>query len=225
MRASAEKSSLIVIDTLAATFGGGDENTSVMVSYINNLAKLRDLHGTTIVTVHHRPKDQTNDTPRGHSSLMGAMDTIIRVDRPDTRMATITKQKDAEPGEPICFNLLNVTLGLDEDGEPVSAAVVEYSKAPISGKLTAGSSAVLQALIVSVAANDGKPVLEKVWREVWETSLPEDTKDETRRKAWTRNRDKLRKQELVECSAGFWMASESQATITVMDFNPAAMVK
>jgi hypothetical protein len=197
---------LIVVDTLAATFGGGDENTSAMIGYINNLAILRDTFEATVLLVHHRPKDAANNTPRGHGSLMGAMDTIILVESSSiARSATITKQKDAEAGAPLTFVLKSLSLGEDEEGEPVTAAVVEYRPALGDKKLAAGPAAILKSLSDAMDEAGGASVLEVVWRAQWsaEPAIAIKT-DDTRRKAWERGRDELRGAGRIHAHEGRW---------------------
>lgn len=116
---------MIVIDTLARTFGGGDEIGSDMVAYINNVGRLQMAYSCTTMVIHHRPKDSTNETPRGHGSLWGACDTIMLVeDKGGPKQVKVTKQKDAEPAEPVMFELKVVELGEDEKGRPVTSCVV-----------------------------------------------------------------------------------------------------
>lgn len=116
---------MIVVDTLSRTFGGGDEIGSDMVSYINNVGRLQHAFQCTTMVIHHRPKDSTNETPRGHGSLWGACDTIILVeDKGGPKQAKVTKQKDAEPADPVVFDLRVVELGEDEKGRPVTSCVV-----------------------------------------------------------------------------------------------------
>lgn len=214
----------IFVDTLAATFAGGDENTNAMVAYVNNLAALRDAFGALIVVVHHRPKDQQNDTLRGHSSLAGAMDTILRVDGTDIRTASIVKQKDAEAGSPIAFRLVNVSLGLDEEGEPVGAAVVEFVTVPKSKQLSPAAAAVLRALTEMADEAEGGRVLEGAWRDRWAESLPPAMQEETRRKAWARAKTMLNQSGRIKQEAGYWsIVSNALAGTTVMDFTPIAM--
>ncbi|MFC3172917.1 AAA family ATPase [Novosphingobium bradum] len=219
----------IVVDTLAATFGGGDENTSDMLAYVNNLARLRDEFGAMIVAVHHRPKDQLNDTPRGHGSLMGAVDTIIRLDGDPTggvdhvRTATVTKQKDGEAGQCFGFTIESITLGEDEKGNPVAAgvaipAVVRAKKK----KLGEAARNALDVLGAAISEAGGASVTEKAWREKWEATLPEDTKGETRRKAWVRCRKALLDAEQVEMEHGLWSIIEAGSSDETMDFSSAA---
>lgn len=119
---------MIVVDTLSRTFGGGDEIGSDMVSYINNVGRLQRTFTCTTMVIHHRPKDSTNETPRGHGSLWGACDTIILVeDKGGPKQAKVTKQKDSEPAPPIVFDLKVIELGQDEKGRPVTSCVVAHN--------------------------------------------------------------------------------------------------
>jgi hypothetical protein len=83
-----------------------------MVARINHLVKQRDACRSTVLPAHYRPKEALNDTPRGHSSGHS------RVNGTDMRLATITKQKDADAGLAVIFSLGSVNLGSNEDGEP-----------------------------------------------------------------------------------------------------------
>lgn len=127
----------IVFDTLSRTFGGGDEVGSDMVSYINNVGRLQTQFQCSAIVIHHRPKDSENKTPRGHGSLWGACDTVILVeDKGEIKTATVTKQKDADPGAPVAFKLEVIDLGEDNKGKPVSSCVVVHE----TGNIMAGNT-------------------------------------------------------------------------------------
>lgn len=156
---------LLVIDTLSRTFGGGDEAGADMAAYVANIGRIQAELGCTVVLVHHRPKNSENDTPRGHGSLWGACDAIVLVEAEPNgtvKRARVTKQKDADPGEPVTFTLRSVDLGHDEDGEPVTSCVVEPVMATFTGtdnrvKLSPGQAIALEQLRVSCSV-EGVPV-------------------------------------------------------------------
>lgn len=126
---------MVVVDTLSRTFGGGDEVGPDMVSYINNVGRIQAAYECATMVIHHRPKDSANTTPRGHGSLWGACDTIILVDAAGpVKMASVTKQKDADAGEPIPFKLHVVELGNDEKGRPVTSCVVVAANEAVQQK-------------------------------------------------------------------------------------------
>lgn len=229
---------LIVVDTLAATFGGGDENGKDMVAYVNNLARLRDQFGAAVIAVHHRPKDVTNNTPRGHGSLAGAMDTILCVEKGAMHSATITKQKDSEGGDPLHFGLVTVLLGEDEEQEPVNSAIVKYSRFKASKKLSGQQKEALDMLAeliqregsvceeTAMANYRGPCVPVYVWREKWvQVDDDGDMKTETLQKSFKRAKEGLLRAEKIAEGAGrVWLVPESDpnATGTVMDFDPMA---
>lgn len=222
---------LIVVDTLAATFGSGDENTKDMVGYVNNLGKLRDRYSATVAVVHHRPKDHTNNTPRGHGSLAGAMDTILLVEMGAIRSATVTKQKDAEAGTPISFALATVTLGQDEDGEPVTSAVVTYFRTQAGGKPLAKQVQAVLTLLTDLLDTDDaeidtagkKWVAEHTWRQAWIADGGAD-KTETSRRTFSRHKKALINHGVITVLAGrIALAPDAAATCdatagAVMDY-------
>lgn len=92
---------MIVLDTLARTFGAGDENSQKdMNAYVAACDRLREETGATVLVVHHTGKDVERGA-RGSSVLTGAADTIIAVKRQREHLSLINKapagkQKDAD---------------------------------------------------------------------------------------------------------------------------------
>lgn len=91
-----EKPSLIVVDTLARSMAGADENAAKdMGRLIDTLDAIRGRSGATAVLIHHATKE--GSTARGSGSLKGAVDTEIEVKKEGTSVAVFCrKQKDAE---------------------------------------------------------------------------------------------------------------------------------
>lgn len=87
---------LIVVDTLARSMPGADENAPApMSSAIEALDLLRRKTRAGVLALHHSPKD--GGTPRGHSSLLGAVQTSIKSTMVDGLVTlTVEKQKDGE---------------------------------------------------------------------------------------------------------------------------------
>lgn len=95
------KPSLIVIDTLARNFGGGDENsTQDMNAFIAACDSIRRQTGATVLIVHHCGKDSSKGE-RGSSALRGACDTILQVatqgDEEKRMFVACDKMKDDTP--------------------------------------------------------------------------------------------------------------------------------
>lgn len=104
---------LVVIDTLARAFGGGNENASEdMGAFITAAGAIQGRYNCALLVVHHAGKDATKGL-RGHSSLLGAVDTeleIIRIEDAPKGILHISKQKDGEDGQRYGFQMVTVEL-------------------------------------------------------------------------------------------------------------------
>ena len=129
----------VCIDTLNRSFSGSEGKDEDMGKYIKAADMIRDAFDCIVVIVHHSPHD--GDRPRGHSSLMGALDVQIAVikDADDNVVATLELAKDMEVGLRFVSRLEKVELGKDADGDPVTSLVVREvadDVAPKKGKKT-----------------------------------------------------------------------------------------
>lgn len=91
---------LVIIDTLNRSMAGGDENTSRDMGLVIAAADaVRAATGACVNLVHHSGKD-TAAGARGHSSLLGAVDTELEVKKADGIITfATTKQKDKPDGD------------------------------------------------------------------------------------------------------------------------------
>lgn len=100
------KPALIIIDTLARTFGAGDENKQAdMNAYVSAADRLKDATGANVMIIHHSGVHE-DKRERGSNVLRGAADTVIKVSRKDDKLDIINqapegKQKDAEEFETV----------------------------------------------------------------------------------------------------------------------------
>jgi hypothetical protein len=77
-----------------------------------------------VVLVHHSGKDRSKGL-RGHSSMLAAVDTAIRVDEKNQhRQWKAMKVKDAESGSIEIFDLLGCGIGMDVEGQPETSCAV-----------------------------------------------------------------------------------------------------
>lgn len=117
---------LIILDTLAANFGPGNENAAEDMAIA--MDGLRSLAGDWFSMCAHHSGHGDKTRSRGHSSLYAALDMEIQVDRPDPLgpiKVTHTKCRDMQRMDPLFFNLETVCLPwADEDGEPINSAVL-----------------------------------------------------------------------------------------------------
>jgi RecA-family ATPase len=82
---------LIVIDTLARTFGAGDENKQAdMNAYVSAADRLREATGANVMIVHHSGVHEDR-RERGSNVLRGAADTVIKVSRKDNKLDIINQ--------------------------------------------------------------------------------------------------------------------------------------
>lgn len=80
--------------------------------------------------VHHSGKDATRGA-RGHSALAAAADTIVAI---GDGVATIEKSRDGVAGERFPFELVPVDLGVDSDGDPITACIVRHLETEAPGR-------------------------------------------------------------------------------------------
>lgn len=127
----AGKTSVIVIDTLAQTTPGADENSSDMNKA---LAKCKALHkstGALVILIHHAGKDAAKGA-RGWSGIKAAMDAEIEITRKnEDRFARVTKLKDGEDGALFPFKLLPVVVGETKKGKEITSCVVQHTDAAL----------------------------------------------------------------------------------------------
>lgn len=124
------KPDLVIVDTLAQTMPGGNENGGEDMG--KALAHCKGIHratGALILLVHHSGKDSSKGA-RGWSGLRAAADVEMEVVRSDQeRMLSVTKQKDGDDGAEFGFKLVQVTVDIDDDGDDVTSCIVEHCEA------------------------------------------------------------------------------------------------
>jgi hypothetical protein len=91
------KPKLIILDTLNRCFIGDENNSKDMAIAMNSCDKIRRITGATVLLVHHTCKNQ--DIERGHSSLRGTADTMIKLTRKNNSnilTLDVDKQRDSK---------------------------------------------------------------------------------------------------------------------------------
>lgn len=128
--------SLIVVDTLHR-FLSGDENSAVDTrTMLDSCAALMAEFGCSVLLVHHTGvNEEAQGRARGSSAWRGALDIEISVSpAKDDRPIVISqrKSKDADMADPVHVQLASVAIPgwTDEDGAPVTSAVLEAAEAP-----------------------------------------------------------------------------------------------
>jgi len=141
---------LIVLDTLARCFGGGDENsTQDMSRFVSACDALRQRFDCTILVVHHAGHGDKSRA-RGAIALKAALDAEYRLVNDTGMLLTATKMKDAETPPPLAMELVTIELpGAEDDyGNPVTSAAIEV--------LDADTSAIISKVKAAMPAKRGK---------------------------------------------------------------------
>jgi hypothetical protein len=129
-----ERPRLIVLDTLARTFGPGDENSQQdMSAYVRACDRLSADTGAAILIVHHTGKDETRGL-RGSNALLGALDTNVLVKRMGRNVELINeapfgKQKDADEFETV--RLVAQPISFEHRGETEKTLVLMPDTDPV----------------------------------------------------------------------------------------------
>lgn len=145
---------LIVVDTLAQTTPGANENTSEdmgrVMAHCNALVAAT---GAFVLLVGHTGKDEDRGH-RGWSGMPAAFDVSIQLERSgDYRAATVIKVKDGQgEGDEFPFHLHSVVLGQDEDGDDITSCVALPGNAGgVAGPQRADPKGVWQRVVMQAA--------------------------------------------------------------------------
>jgi hypothetical protein len=151
---------LCIIDNLGVVSGGADENSSEMIQVFMNFRRLAEFTGAAIVLVHHprKPtgfKGRAGDTIRGHSSIEGALDLALLIEREEgssqvTIKSTKTRDMDIPP-----FGAI-----LSYESKPSS---IELAKARFWGTLIQdmSPSATAQRAIIEILEEADEPLIQR----------------------------------------------------------------
>ena len=133
MQSNGVKLGLVIIDTLAASTHGADENSSTdMGGVMSRLQSVAAELNIMVLVVAHTGKDQSKGI-RGWSGQYAGADVVLNVERikedKDFSVVTVDKLKDAEDGKKFQFKLKQVILGIDKDGDNITSAVPLFEEA------------------------------------------------------------------------------------------------
>jgi len=155
--ATGQAAVLIVIDTLSRALCGGDENSSKdMGALVAATGRLQDATDAHVMWVHHSPL-AADDRMRGHSVLLGAIDTAVHVlKRTDgVRSATVIKANDSDEGEMIAFTLESVTTGTNTTAPVVVPSEGEAARRPAPKPIKLPNSAQIALRALNELLADG----------------------------------------------------------------------
>jgi len=125
----------LVIDTLNRALIGDENKSEDMARFIRAVDMIRVAFGCAVIVIHHC--GVAGSRPRGHSSLTGADDAAIAIERNGDGIIGIKIEhlKDGEAAAPMACRLERVDLGNDDDGDPITSCVVEPVEGAVAGKV------------------------------------------------------------------------------------------
>ncbi|MFA4974614.1 MAG: AAA family ATPase [bacterium] len=137
------KPALVIVDTLAANYGAGNENaTEDMNAFVNSCKKLQQRFGCVVLISHHEAKaESAKGQGRGNGALKAGLDTEVALARVgDVMRMTISKQKEAEAIPPFHAKLIDVDLPgvFDDEGRQVRRGVLVPCDSPAVEELGLG---------------------------------------------------------------------------------------
>ena len=161
---------LIWIDTVITAAGydeGGDNDTAAAQKVMSVLRILSKHTGALVAGIDHFGKVIETGT-RGSSAKEGAADTVIAVlaDRElgggvkNTRLA-VRKQRDGVSGFEIPFTARMVETGTDDDGDPVTAPIIDWQATQQTAQADARwtpSMRLLRRILMTTLVDSGQDV-------------------------------------------------------------------
>lgn len=221
---------VVFIDTVAAAFHGireneaGAEGMGCVVDFARGLIAT---FGVAVVLVHHTPKADAS-TPRGHGLLHGDADVALSLSRDGAGMirAAFSKNRNGPSDGVLAFTIRAVTLGIDDDGDPITAPVCDPAdKAGPSGPTLRGQPSVALRFFFDLIEREGEAlpvgtgfpsvsvrgVREDRWRAECETRrLTTSDNSNSHARAFHRAFQNLRDGNRVACRDGWvWPVHES----------------
>lgn len=206
-----KRPALIFLDTLAMSFRDLEENDAASMNRVVAIARSLTDHGAAVVLIHHGTKAE-GSTPRGHSVLNGALDVAVQLLPPDTDgiiRGRLSKNRNGPCDLDIAFRVASEELGRDEDGDAITAAIVDELPAgttPRAPRLPVGQREAL-AMLHELEAS-GQPVTEDAWRDACIDSrrVSQSEERDSRKKAFNRARTGLFR-------AGLILLSDDRVTV------------
>jgi AAA domain/Primase C terminal 2 (PriCT-2) len=185
-----KRPALIFIDTLAMSFRDLEENDAASMNKVVAIARSLTEQGAAVVLIHHGTKAE-GSTPRGHSVLNGALDVAVQLLPPDTDgiiRGRLSKNRNGACDLDIAFRVASEELGKDEDGDPITAAIVDALPAGSVPRRKPLPDAHREALAMLVDLETDGPVTEDAWRDACIDSrrVSQSEERDSRKKAFNR---------------------------------------
>ncbi|WP_287012191.1 bifunctional DNA primase/polymerase [Actibacterium sp.] len=186
---------LVFIDTLAVAFPGLEENAAEGMGRVVAAARSLTKWGAAVVLIHHDTKAGER-LPRGHSLLNGALDVSLYLKREgSTVIVEPTKNRNGTTEQALGFRIVTRQVGIDEDGDPIRAAVAEETDAAFAGSASNGLSPSASAAFEIFRQLSGgvHAVADADWRQavIDSRTVSASENEESRRRAYKRAVEEL----------------------------------
>jgi AAA domain len=115
---------VVVLDTLNRSLQGSESKDEDMAAYVKAADAIREKFECAVIIVHHCGVDATR--PRGHTSLGGAADAQLAVQRDPAGniFVEVEWMKDGPEGDSVISKLQTADVGTDSDGDTITSCVV-----------------------------------------------------------------------------------------------------
>lgn len=201
---------VVLVDTLAATFGGGNENSQQdMNMFLDSLRRFQE-RGASVIISHHVTKE--SKTLRGSTVLSGAADTMIRLEPKraaenyalvESVTAYCDKQKDYIPFSPFKMAVKQFVTGEHADGS--DATSVAYTGMGADERSTPADTQKEELLaLLEAAGPEGA---------AWTTDLFPKLSGNNERKGWAR--DSLEQEGYIYREGRRWHLTRPQEVETL----------
>lgn len=201
---------LIVIETLAASGLLNDENDNSEASRaMTNLATIAREMNALVITSHH--PDKAGKGSRGASAIPNNADYVMEITRDgNIRELALTKARDAEQRKLGTFTLLDVDLGKDERGRPITSKTISTGAVMSPAvKQSAHFDKFLEAVEWARADGEAEQLPDGRWGVEWSIAKASFAE----RKGGSRDRSNVKK--LFEAAVGW---GEQIARVEVVPF-------
>jgi hypothetical protein len=148
---------VVVIDTLNRALVGDENKPADMAKFVRAADSIRIAFECLVAIIHHC--GVAGGRPRGHSSLPGADDVQIGVERDENTgisAAKVDHAKDMEAGATVVFRLEREVLGIDQDGDDITSCVVVEAEAAAKGPKITGQTKVAFDLLTELITSAGE---------------------------------------------------------------------
>lgn len=159
--------SIIFIDTLSHAVGGAsDSDDDVARAAIRSMRVISQRTGAAVIALHHPTKAADSDY-RGSSVWINDTDLLIKVEwdkAKGTRTVTTPRVKESAEMEARTFCIKQVTLGQDEEGDPVTSVVVNWLE---RGEELDGFRSIEDEAALDVLEDAERPLRHSEWLTGW----------------------------------------------------------